>query len=69
MPVTVVSYLITALELGPKLVALGLDLAGFVGGAVAKAKVMRDENRDPTPEEWDELNARVQDVHQRIQAL
>lgn len=43
----------------PALVKAGQDIAELVQTQSAKIKAMADENRDPTSEEWYELNKQI----------
>jgi len=56
-----------ALQL-PDLVAAGVDADAFIRGELDRVKQMIAENRDPTQEEWDALNATVQSELDRLHA-
>jgi hypothetical protein len=43
----------------PDLFQSGADVSAFVAGELSRVKTMIAENRDPTQEEWDALNATV----------
>ncbi|EPY00867.1 hypothetical protein [Magnetospirillum fulvum] len=56
------------------LIKLGLDIAEAAGQGVAQAmeaktlvERMVTEDRDPSPEEWEALNATTDTLHQAIQ--
>ena len=43
----------------PALIAAGDEVKGLIEDQTAKLKDMADTGRDPTPQEWDELNAQI----------
>lgn len=43
----------------PALIAAGAEVKGLIEDQTAKLKDMADTGRDPTPAEWDELNAKI----------
>jgi len=43
----------------PALLEAGADIKELVEDQTAKLRAMQDEDRDPTQEEWDELNAKI----------
>ena len=53
------------------LIALGASLAPEIMARYrdvsAKVRAMVEEDRDPTPEEWGELDAETEDLYRRIQ--
>ncbi len=53
------------------LIALGASLAPEIMARYrdisAKVRTMVEEDRDPTPEEWGELDAETEDLFRRIQ--
>lgn len=51
------AFLLQALQAIPPLLKAGADIAQFVKDTTAKVEVMQAEGRDPTPAEWDALNA------------
>lgn len=53
----ILTLVITFLETLPRLVSAGIDVFERTKQLVAVLKNLRDENRDPTPEEWDALHA------------
>lgn len=38
-------------------------------GLLDKLRQMNEEDRDPTPEEWDEINGETEEIHSLIQSL
>lgn len=53
------AYVLQLLAVLPQLISSGRDVIGLVQHATETARRMHDEKRDPTPQEWDELNARI----------
>lgn len=43
----------------PALIAAGAEVKGLVEDQTAKLKDMADTGRDPTQAEWDDLNAKI----------
>ena len=43
----------------PALIAAGAEVKGLIEDQTAKLKDMADTGRDPTQQEWDELNAQI----------
>lgn len=52
-------YAIQVLQALPTLIAAGQSVVTLVEQTNARLRVMQDERRDPTPEEWAELNATI----------
>ena len=52
----------------PDLEAAGTDMSAFISGELSRVKAMIAENRDPTQEEWDALNATVASELARLNA-
>lgn len=48
--------LLTAL---PALIQAGVDVTNLVNDSADKLKSMQDEKRDPSPQEWADLNAQI----------
>lgn len=46
----------------PALIAAGDEVKGLIEDQTAKLKDMADTGRDPTPQEWDELNAQIDNL-------
>lgn len=57
--------LLTAL---PSLVKAGMDITALVQDSTAKLNQMQAEKRDPTPEEWDDLNAKIKALREELHA-
>lgn len=43
----------------PALIAAGVEVKDLIEDQTAKLQAMADEGRDPTPAEWDDLNAKI----------
>lgn len=43
----------------PGLIAGGIEVVGLIERGNASLKTFAEEKRDPTPAEWDELNAEI----------
>lgn len=65
MPIIV--YAIQALETLPTLISGSIEAVKFIEDAVKALKTMQAENRDPTPEEWDSLNALIEQLQAQLQ--
>lgn len=52
----------------PSLIQAGVDITNLVSDSTEKLKSMQAENRDPTPAEWDELNARIKSLRGELHA-
>lgn len=48
----VLTYVLTALQMLPTVIAAGGQLATETAALAAQIKTFADEKRDPTPEEW-----------------
>ena len=44
----------------PGLIAAGVQVMDLINNGNAKLKIFDAEKRDPTPAEWDELNASIE---------
>lgn len=60
-----ISYAIEALNLLPGLISAGMDVVEFATKTSNGLKVMQAEGRDPTDEEWNALNATVEELRNR----
>ena len=60
------SFAIQMLEALPRLVAAGVDIKALVEQTSAKLAAMRAEKRDPTPQEWEQLNAQIDLLRARL---
>lgn len=50
------------------LLQAGIDVSAAASQMYAKMQAIQAEGRDPTPEEWDELNARIEDLRKELHA-
>lgn len=53
------AFAMQLLESLPGLIQAGADVAELISNGSAKLKEFEQENRDPTDEEWEELNASI----------
>lgn len=53
------AYALQLLAALPQLIQAGADVMAMVTEAKDRLQNMHDEGRDPTPGEWDDLNARI----------
>ena len=58
MPVAI-AFAIQALTQLPALIQAGADAVAAIEATIAALQAMQTENRDPTPAEWDALDARI----------
>lgn len=59
-------YATQLLGMLPSLLAAGQNVAELVQHGNASLKAMADEKRDPTPAEWDELNAKIRALQDEL---
>lgn len=52
----------------PQLIQDGQEVAGLVTTANTALKAMQDEKRDPTPAEWDAVNAHLRELQGELHA-
>lgn len=50
----------------PPLIAAGIEVKGLIEDQAAKLKVMADEGRDPTQQEWDDMNAKIGELRAEL---
>ena len=50
----------------PELIAAGRDVSAIFSATGEKIKVMVNENRGPTPEEWDSMNAMIAALREEL---
>jgi hypothetical protein len=65
---TAIAYAIELLGAIPNLIAAGRDIAALVSEGKFKLEQMQAEKRDPTPEEWDVLNAQIKSLRGELHA-
>jgi len=56
---TTLAYLLQLVAALPSLIQGGIDTYELVQNGVSKVKLMVAENRNPTDEEWEELNTSI----------
>ena len=54
-----IAYAIELLSILPSLIGAGRDVRELVENGTSALKAMQDENREPTAQEWDALNALI----------
>lgn len=59
MNTTALTMALQLLQSLPALIAAGAEVKGLIEDQTAKLKDMADTGRDPTQQEWDELNAQI----------
>ncbi|CAB4223388.1 hypothetical protein UFOVP1670_37 [uncultured Caudovirales phage] len=63
----VLQYVMAFMDGIPKLIAAGTNIAAAIQEHKAKVGQMVLEKRDPTPAEWDAVNAEIQDLRSELQ--
>lgn len=63
-----VTNLLTTLRSMQGLVADGTVAAAALKDAYTRAQNIANAGRDPTPQEWDELNSQIATLHQQLQS-
>jgi hypothetical protein len=58
-----------ALTLLPELIGAGVDVIGLINQTNDSLKAMKEEGRDPSPEEWDVLNTKVEELRAQLPDL
>jgi hypothetical protein len=61
-------YLLQALQLLPVLISTGQNLMGFINKTQTNVNNMIAEKRDPTDQEWADLNATITDLRTQLHA-
>lgn len=59
MPVGALAFAVELLSSLPGLISAGVQVVDLIQNGQAKLKLFDAEKRDPTPAEWDELNASI----------
>jgi hypothetical protein len=60
------SFALQLLQVAPSLISAGQELAEMLEWGRGRVQEMADQNRDPTDEEWNELNSRTQELRRRL---
>lgn len=63
----VITYAIQAFEGLSELVSGASEAIKFIQDAVTALKAMQADGRDPTPEEWDALDAQIEALRSQLQ--
>lgn len=53
------AFALAALQAVPAIIAAGADVVGFITQTTTAVTAMQTASRDPTPAEWDALNAQI----------
>lgn len=62
------AYAIELLTVLPNLISAGANVMQLVTDGKAKLEAMQAEKRDPTPAEWDALNAQIAALRKELHA-
>ncbi len=65
---TALIYATQLLGMLPSMIAAGRSITDLVQTGNAALKLMQEEGRDPTPAEWDALNAQIKALQQALHA-
>jgi hypothetical protein len=63
-----VAYALQLLQTIGPLIQAGRDVMGLINQAKASLATMQAEGRDPTPAEWDALNASIKALRDELHA-
>lgn len=50
----------------PSLISAGIQVKGLIDNTNATLKAAQDQKRDPTAQEWDDLNAQIDDLRKQL---
>ena len=62
------TYAIQLLSALPALIDAGMSIKNLVSDSTAALNKMQAEKRDPSPAEWDALNAMIADLRKQLHA-
>lgn len=62
------AYAIQLISALPALVDAGVSIKNLVSDSTASLNLMQSEKRDPTPAEWDALNAQIAALRKELHA-
>jgi hypothetical protein len=65
---TTVGYALQLLSALPSLIQAGVEITSTVTSATQKLAELNAQGRDPTPEEWAELNGRIAKLRGELHA-
>lgn len=60
------AFAITLLTALPQLIKAGMDVTALIQESTARMQAMQAERRDPTPAEWDALNAQIDALRKEL---
>ncbi len=63
-----IAYALQLIGEAEPLIAAGVNVANLLKTGSAALKAMQDENRDPSPAEWDALNAQIKALREELHA-
>ena len=63
-----IAYVVQLLGVLPALAQAGRDIASLIANTTARLSSMQAENRDPTQNEWDELNLHIRTLRGELHA-
>ncbi len=63
-----IMFAIQAMSALPGLIKAGIDITNMVTETTAKLELMHKEQRDPTVDEWNALNAQIAILRNRLHA-
>lgn len=56
------SFAVQVLSQLPALIAAGIDVVDLIKSTNSSLQKMKDENREPTDQEWDDLNSMIESM-------
>lgn len=68
MSPTTINLALNLLTALPGLIEAGVNVVSLAQQGAAKVKQLRNENRNPTPQEWDELDAMIKGLQGQLHA-
>lgn len=63
---TALNYALQFIGVLPTLIETGQDIIGFINNTRDKIQDMLDNDRDPTTEEWKELDAKIEELRGQL---
>lgn len=61
-----IQFAMLLLQNVPAIVAAGKDVIAYIKEGMESLRSMQDENRDPTTEEWEALDARISELRKDL---
>lgn len=65
---SIIAYALQALEAIPTLISTGQSVVSLVEHSTSVIKTAQAENRDPTDQEWSDLNALIDSLRTQLHA-